>query len=190
MDKKTLLSALMFGGGSGGGVVDDSVAGMDIVYSAENLSFNGTASTFIDTGLKILSASAAKKNFKIVIKDLYHEYHSSSLYETMICCEYEDGNTRPGFRVGFGNGALTNSSDIIYAHETRLDELVISYIDGVPYVGCANKTLGRHLDIYIPDFNHTLTNETNLVIGGGTNSNGEGFRFAKGNIGSIIVARS
>lgn len=172
------------------GIIDDSVAGMDITYQGTNLTFNGTSSTFIDTGIKLLSSSAVKKNFKIVIKDLYQEYNSQSLYETMICCEYEDGGVRPGFRAGFGTGALANSSDIIYARGSYIDELVISYIDSVPYVGCANKTLGHHLDIYIPDFNHVLTNETNLVIGGATNSGGTGFRFAKGSIGSIIVAQS
>ena len=171
--------------GSLGGV-DDSVIGWDVLYQAENLTFNGTNSTFVDTGVKILSAAYADKDIKIVIKGFYFKRHSST-YDTILACKYEV-DPWPGLKIGLGAFGTTNTADITVGDGTRIDELVIHRYSGVWTVDVFNSMNSHFLEIAVPDFNVALQNDQNLVLGGATKADGSGQRYAEGSFGSIVVA--
>lgn len=182
---ETFVKAISEAVGSLGGV-DDNVIGWDILYQAENLVFNGTNSTFVDTGVKLLSSTYSGKDIKIVIKGFYFKKHSSN-YDTILACKYES-DPWPGLKIGLGLFGITNTADISVGDGTRIDELVIHRYSGVWTLDVFNSMNSHFLEIAVPDFNAALENTQNLVLGGATKADGTGQRYSEGSFSSIVVA--
>lgn len=184
-DRYELFLKAIAGAQGGTGGIDDSVAGYDVLYEAHDLVFNGLASTFINTGIKLLGSDYQDKDIKIVIKDLSYTTGGNN-YSCLLHCKHEV-DPWPGIKIARGNMDATGS-DFVVEQNTRCDLLVFRRDEGAWNAQLFNSTPGNKVAISVPRFDVDVFNESPLVLGGALNANGGSGNFGFGGFGSIIVA--
>ena len=150
---------------------DDSVA-----YEAYNLSFDGTGSTVIDTGVYLFTAENINRDFEFVAEGIVG---NSSSQDTIICAKH-DGNAY-GFLVRTnGNTFITYKGTISVKGTPNSASIIVRRQNGAITVSGTNITNPKV----------SFTNKVfdwPLVLGCAIDNDGNYYRHATGTIAHVKV---
>lgn len=187
---------------SGGGIdvgdyIDVDTTGMNIVYHATNLEFDGT--NYIDTGVQLFSATNNSKDFKIVIYDLYADLSlgTGSNSEKTIISSKREVSPYPGFAVRISTHPV-GSSSVTILDKTTYPAVVIERNNGVfsasalsPFTLTNNGGNQNAIPYCMSNWDaSSAQHDTHLTLGAALNSSNQPFRYVGGSIGEITVALS
>lgn len=145
----------------------------NILYEAYNLSFNGTASTVINTGIYLFTAENINRDFELTAENIGGENQANY---TIICAKH-NGNAY-GFLVRIQNSSSTSYKGTIFV--TSGASITVKRINGVITLSGTN----------IANPNAQFINEVfnwPLVLGCAVDDEGNYFRYKTGTIGHILV---
>lgn len=177
---------------AGANVVDDrigdSLAGWEILYERENLSFNGTTATIINTGVPILSSAYADKDIKVIFRDINIGVNSGTS-NVLFQCKTETG-TVAGTKISVYSTQLPvpgeSTGDSRIASESKLDVYVFKRIGGV-YSGTAFRQGKALVGMTIAGFEKPMENPANVILGGSLVGSSFG-QPCNATIGSVTIA--
>lgn len=164
--------------------------GNEVVYAADNLTFNGT-SDYVNTNIKLFNEENFDKNFQIRIivdefgKDLDNQ-------PTLINSKYEEASLQwPGFvfrnetrrgRVSISMNGLTGKNEIyLLKSELKKKLFTITRINGHLYYNFNGQTE------WVYDAKSSVKFDTPVTIGCSLDSQGNPFRFFNGKISKIEI---
>lgn len=150
----------------------------NIAYVGENLTFNGTVNSIINTGIYLFNEENINRDFEVVVEGLYGDDRSSGGANTVICAKH-NGNAY-GFLVRINNNSNTAYNGTIAVKINYNNSLVIKRINGVISV------TGELITNPQVKFTNTV-HQWPLVLGCAINDDGTYYRFSKGSIKRIIV---
>lgn len=146
----------------------------NILYEAYNLSFNGTASTVINTGIYLFTAENINRDFELTAENIGGENQANY---TIICAKH-NGNAY-GFLVRTSNKTGTSYKGTVNIYPTP-NNIVIKRINGVITLS------GTNISNPTVQFINEVFNWP-LVLGCAVDDEGNYFRYKTGTIGHILV---
>ena len=166
--------------------------------------FNGTASTFIDTGVNVFSSTNKNKDFEIrfTFKSIDSDIFSfSPTQPTMFNVKDESNSKYPGFNIRFNNNVNTMSSTARWGGSTTNIpasgistanapiDFVYKRKNGVITMQYSYEGFISQEYTMITQSNWTLNQPfaTNVAFGGYFDSNNQPGRFFKGTLSDMII---
>ena len=146
----------------------------NIAYEAYNLSFDGTDSTVIDTGVYLFTQENINKDFEFIADGINGTGAVSS--NTIICAKHNGKSY--GFLVRPYNSTSTTYKGTIYVKNDSNAIVIIRRVGGVITLSGENITnLGVQIDNGVFD--------RPLVLGCAVDDDGSRYRYAQGTIQHI-----
>lgn len=148
----------------------------NVAYEAYNLSFDGTDSTVIDTGVYLFTAENINRDFEFIAEGIV----GTSINNSTIICAKHNGNAY-GFLVRTTPSSATTYKGTIFVQSTpNIAKVIIRRENGVITVSGTN----------ITNRNVSFTNKVfgwPLVLGCAIDDNGSHYRHATGTIEHVKV---
>lgn len=146
----------------------------NVAYEAYNLTFNGTDSTVIDTGVYLFTQENINKDFEFIAEGINGTGATSS--NTIICAKH-NGNSY-GFLVRPYNSTSTTYKGTIYVKSNSNAIVIIRRVNGVITLSGENITnLGVQIVNGVFD--------RPLVLGCAVDDDGNRYRYEQGTIQHI-----
>ena len=167
--------------------------------------FNGTASTFIDTGVNVFSTANINKDFEIrfTFKAVDSDIFSvSPTQPTMFNVKDESNNKYPGFNIRFNNniintmyptarwgGSTSNIPTNVISTANAPIDFVYKRKNGVITMQYSYEGFTSQEYTMITQSNWTLNQPftTNVAFGGYFDSNNQPGRFFKGTLSDMVI---
>lgn len=191
------------GTSSGGSVnvsdyMDVSTTGMDVVYEATNLTFDG--SNYVDTNVALFSEDNIGKDFKVILYGLYADNNLGTDSKTQRCIlgALYEVEPWPGIlvRASPGVGCLAIAHGYKYAAmmiqrtngvisaDWLLNDVVYKRLSNTGSSQTANCAVGALGDMR----RCTTAHDTTLTLGCEKQADGTPFRFCGGTIERVVIA--
>lgn len=146
------------------------------LYEAYNLSFDGTASTVIDTGIYLFTAENINRDFEFTAEGILG---SNNYNETIICARHD--SKQSGFIVRTRNNTAVKYKGTIWVKSSpNIATVIIRRINGVITLS------GENIANPAVQFNNTAF-DWPLVLGCAIDDYGTRYRFATGTIDHVKV---
>lgn len=146
------------------------------LYEAYNLSFDGTASTVIDTGIYLFTAENINRDFEFTAEGILGPNVSHN--ETIICARHN--NRQLGFMVRTGYSTSAYKGTIYVKPSPNIATVIVRRINGVITLS------GENIANPAVQFNNTAF-DWPLVLGCAIENDGTRYRFATGTIDHVKV---
>lgn len=144
----------------------------NVAYEAYDLSFDGTDSTVINTGLYLFTAENINRDFEFVAEGI----NGVSEANNTIVCAKHNGRAY-GFLIRVENSSVTKYNGTLYAWPVPAS-IVVRRINGqLSASGINNPTVSLTNDVF----------DWPLVLGCAINDNGALYRFKRGTIDHVKV---
>lgn len=144
----------------------------NVAYEAYNLSFDGTASTVINTGLYLFTAENINRDFEFIAEGI----NGFSEANNTIVCAKHNGRAY-GFLIRVQNSTVTQYNGTLYAWPVPAT-IVVRRINGqLSASGMNNPTVSLTNDVF----------DWPLVLGCAIDDNGDLYRFKVGRIDHVKV---
>ena len=155
----------------------------NIAYVGENLTFDGTVNSVIDTGVYLFNEENINRDFEVTIEGLYgntnnHGNIGTNSANTIICAKH-NGNAY-GFLVRANSGINATYNGTISVKMDYNNSLVIKRVNGVI------SATGDLITNPKVKFTNTV-HQWPLVLGCAIDDDGTYYRYATGSIKRIIV---
>ena len=144
----------------------------NVAYEAYNLSFDGTASTVINTGVYLFTAENINRDFEFVAEGIIGMDKAN---ETIVCAKHN--GKAYGFLIRVQNSSLTQYNGTLYVWPVPAS-IVVRRINGqLSASGINNPTVALTNNVF----------DWPLVLGCAINDNGALYRFKRGTIDHVKV---
>ena len=150
-----------------------SVEKGEIAYEAFNLSFDGTSSTVINTGIYLFTAENINRDFEFIAEDIQGKTNSTN---TIICAKH-NGNSY-GFLVRIYDNTATTYNGSIFMKADVSGTVIVRRING--QISLSGKNI-RNPDVQFVN----AVFDWPLVLGCAIDDDGTYYRYKSGTIGHV-----
>lgn len=144
----------------------------NVAYEAYNLSFDGTESTVIDTGVYLFTAENINRDFEVVVEGIIG---GSEANKTIVCAKHNGRSC--GFLIRVQNNTDVKYNGSLYAWPVPAS-IVVRRINGqLSASGTNNPTVALINSVF----------DWPLVLGCAIDDNGNLYRFKRGTIDHVKI---